>query len=195
MILQIIQQADPFILFIRHAERNPILSDDPYEDVDLTPRGYADVAELSLRLSGRLAWTAASPVLRCRLTAAGLGRTPQDDTRLGKYGPWIADPEAAGCEFASRGAKGVVRAQVAGCTLSGIRAAKEAVPLLLSAGLDRLHQGSGVCVSHDAVLMPSMAWIFGPEAAETWLVPLGGFALIRRTDGLVALWNEQERRF
>ena len=184
----------PFILFIRHGDRAPLPLDDPYRDVDLTPQGYADVARLSAVLRGRVSWTAASPFLRCRATAKGLGCEPEDDTRLGRHGPWVIDADAAGREFASRGAEAVIRAQVAGLQLEGMRKPEEAVPLLLSAGLERAARGSGVCVSHDAVLMPAMAWLFGVDAVGEWLAPLGGFAVELRADGPVAIWRGRERR-
>lgn len=188
-----IPESDPFILFIRHGERAPLPPDDPYADVDLTAEGYAEVSRLADRLAGRLAWTAASPFLRCRATALGLGPAPEDDSRLGRHGPWIRDHEAAGREFAHRGTEGVVRAQIAGVPLAGVREPQEAVPILLSAGLDRVHRGSGVCVTHDAVLMPAMAWLFGAEAAASWLAPLGGFAVRVTESGPVACWRGEQR--
>lgn len=183
----------PFILFIRHGERAPLPPDDPYADVDLTPAGYREVRRLALSLDGRLSWTAASPFLRCRVTARGLGVEPEDDTRLGRHGPWIGDHTVAGRAFAALGTEGVVRAQVAGEILPGIRSPEEAVPILLSAGLERAHRGSGVCVTHDAVLMPAMAWLFGADAADEWLAPLGGFAVELRERGPVAIWRGRER--
>ena len=184
---------DPFVLFIRHGERAPLPPDDPYADVDLTPTGYEDVARLGVALQRRICWTAASPFLRCRVTAQGLGAEPEDDTRLGRHGPWIADHRVAGREFASRGTEGVVRAQVAGVRLPGIRSPEDAVAILLSAGLDRIHRGSGACVTHDAVLMPAMAWLFGADAADEWLAPLGGFAVELRPEGPVAVWRDRVR--
>jgi broad specificity phosphatase PhoE len=185
--------SDPFILFIRHGERAPLPSDDPYADVDLTPEGYAGVSRFAESVAGRLAWTAASPFLRCRVTARGLGPVPEVDYRLGQHGPWIRDHAAAGREFASRGTEGVVRAQVAGVSLAGIREPQEAVPILLSAGLDRVHRGSGACVTHDAILMPAMAWLFGPDAVDEWLAPLGGFAVRWSDSGPVACWRGRQR--
>lgn len=189
-----IPDSGTFVLFIRHGERAALPPDDPYADVDLTPAGYDGVASLAGRLSGRLAWTAASPFLRCRVTARGLGHEPEDDTRLGRHGPWIADHASAGAAFSRLGTEGVVRAQVAGESFAGIRHPQDAVPILLSAGLERIARGSGVCVTHDAVLMPAMAWLFGADAADSWLAPLGGFALELRPAGPVAVWSGRERR-
>jgi hypothetical protein len=183
-----------FVLFLRHGERAPLPPEDPYADVDLTASGYAAVSALATRLEGRLAWTAASPFLRCQVTARGLGCEPELDTRLGRHGPWILDSDVAGQEFAARGTEGVVRAQVAGAVLPGMRSPEQAVPLLLSVALDRMVRGSGVAVSHDAVLMPAMTWLFGEEAARDWLAPLDGFAVQLRPDGPVAVWRDRERR-
>ncbi|MBL8621201.1 MAG: histidine phosphatase family protein [Myxococcales bacterium] len=185
---------DPFILFIRHGERLPLPADDPFADVGLTARGYAEVARLADVLRPRLCWTAASPFLRCRATAHGLGKEPAVDTRLGLHGPWVVDPDLAAREFAARGTEGVMRALVAGTRLGGMRSPEEAVPLLLSAGLDRAAAGSGVCVSHDAVLMPAMGWLFGEAAVEDWLAPLDGFAVELRANGPVVVWRGRERR-
>lgn len=184
---------DPFVLFLRHGEREPLPPGDPYHDVDLTPAGYEAVARLGRDLDGRIRWTAASPFLRCTVTARGLGAEPEEDTRLGNHGPWIADHSAAGREFESRGTEGVVRALVGGARLPGIRAPEEAVRILLSAGTDRAHRGSGACITHDAVLMPAMAWLFGPDAADEWLAPLGGFAVELHPSGPVAVWRDRRR--
>lgn len=183
----------PFALFLRHGEREPIPDDAPYADVDLTPRGLAEVARLAIQLEGSLSWTAASPFLRCRRTAEGLGRAAEADTRLGAPGPWPLDSDRVAEHFRARGTEGVVRAQIAGEVLAGMRPAADAVPLLLSAGIERLTRGSGVCVSHDAVLMPAMAWLFGADAAEEWLPPLSGFAVVIRDSGPVAIWRGRER--
>lgn len=182
-----------FILFLRHGEREPFPPGDPFADVDLTPRGRAEVAQLAELVSGRVRWTASSPARRCRQTARLLGCEPEDDSRLGGHGPWVVNPGAAGREFLARGTEGVVRAQVAGLTLDGLRSAVEAVPLLLAAGLERAPRGSGLCISHDAVLMPAMAWLFGAEAADEWLAPLAGFRVELRSDGPVACWRDRTR--
>lgn len=185
--------SDTFVLFLRHGERAPLPPEDPYADVDLTPAGYAAVAGLADRLRGRLRWAASSPFRRCQVTARGLGPEPELDTRLGRHGPWILDHELAGRQFAALGTEGVVRAQVAGARLPGLRPPEQAVPILLSVALDRLSRGAGVAVSHDAVLMPAMAWLFGADAADDWLAPLDGFAVELRAAGPVAVWRDRAR--
>ncbi|MEQ1871709.1 MAG: histidine phosphatase family protein [Vicinamibacterales bacterium] len=188
-----IQSAERFVLFVRHADRPPIPKDDPYADVGLTESGQAAIGSLAAELKGRVCWTAASPYKRCQITADGLGAEPELDTRLGRPGPWIVSREEVFPEFEARGSMGVVRALVDGVKLPGMRSAEEAVPRLLAAGLERAARGSGVCVSHYSILMPAMAWLFGPAAAAEQLPPLDGFALELRDSGLVACWRGQER--
>lgn len=183
----------PFVLFLRHAERHAIPADDPYADVDLTDAGYRAADALGAELDGRLAWTAASPFRRCVATARALGAEPERETRLGSDGPWVVDSDAAGRAFAELGTERVVAAQVAGKSVPGMRAPEEAVPLLLSAGLDRLARGSGACISHDAILMPAMAWLFGADACETWLSPLDGFVLVLTPRGPEVRWRGRVR--
>ncbi|MCA9495123.1 MAG: histidine phosphatase family protein [Myxococcales bacterium] len=184
---------EPFVLFVRHAARAEIPPDDPFADVDLTPAGYAAARAMAEGMKGRVQWAASSPFLRCRATARAFGHEPEDDTRLGRHGPWVFDHEAAGREFARLGTEGVVRAQIAGAALSGLRGPDAAVPFLLSSGLDRLRRGSGICVTHDAVLMPAIAWLFGADAAGAWLAPLDGFAVYLRGGAPVAVWRDRER--
>jgi hypothetical protein len=184
--------ADQFVLFMRHADRPPIPPDDPYADVDLTPEGYAAVAALALALPAPVAWAATSPYKRCQVTARCFGVDPEIDTRLGRHGPWIESREDAVKEFAARGSMGVVRALVEGTKLPGMRAPEEAVPILLSVAIERLGRGNGVCVSHYSILMPAMAWLFGPTAAAEQLSPLNGFTLRVRQGAVFAFWNGQE---
>ena len=46
---------------------------------------------------------------------------------------------------------------------------------------------------HEGYSVDAMAWLFGPDAAEDWLAPLGGFAVHLRPGGPVAVWRGRER--
>lgn len=188
-----IPNAGHFVLFIRHGERAPLPPDEPFGDVDLTPSGYAEVARLAAKLRGRIHWTAASPFSAAapqpRGSATSQRRIPAWD---GTVRGWSMRTPRGGSS--PREAPRVWSAPRSPASLRGIRGAEDAVPLLLSAGLERAHLGSGVCVSHDAVLMPAMAWLFGADAVDEWLAPLGGFAVEVRAGGPVAVWRDRERR-
>jgi len=190
----------PFALFLRHGERLPILPDDPYADVDLTPAGLEAAVELGRRLPAHLAWTAVSPYLRCRRTAEALGThagAPRQevDTRLGSPGPWVMDRAEGARLFAEMGTEGVVRAQLSGRQWPFIRHEEEGTRLLVSAALERLDagRGSGVCVSHDAVLMPAISTLTRERFEGEWLAPLDGFAVQRVGGGLRFIWRGEKR--
>lgn len=190
--LAALDRSRPFALFIRHAEREELPPDDPYADVDLTPAGSGAADALGRALQGALAWAASSPFLRCHRTARALVRTPlavEDDTRLGRHGPWILDPEGGAQLFAALGHVGVVRAQIAGARWPCLRSLPDGVRVLLSCAADRLDaRGSGVCVSHDAVLMPAIASLTGERFEASWLAPLDGFALQREGERWLCTW-------
>lgn len=182
----------PFVLIIRHAERLPIPSNDPYADVNLTERGQLDASSLASALPSRPHWAAVSPFLRCTRTAELLGVTQHEvDQRLGNPGPWVIDGEEGARLFSRQGTEGVVRAQIAGERWDFIREAQAGMRLLLSAALERLDagRGHGVCVSHDSVLMPALAVLAGERFEGTWLAPLEGFAVRRTRRGLLCTWR------
>ncbi|HZH14751.1 MAG TPA: histidine phosphatase family protein [Archangium sp.] len=195
-----VDPSTPFVLFLRHAERAPLPSEDPYADVDLTPSGHEAALELGHRLGTRLSWAAISPFLRCRRTAEVLVARPgtshvEVDTRLGSPGPWVMDRNEGARLFAELGTEGVVRAQLSGRHWPFIRAAGEGTRMLLSAALARLDagRGSGVCVSHDSVLMPALAPLTGEQFTGAWLMPLDGFALQRSGGGLFCIWRGEHK--
>lgn len=186
----------PFALFLRHAERAPIPPDAPFADVDLIEAGAAQARALGQHLLGRLSWAAVSPWQRCRRTATLMTDAPaKDDTRLGAPGPWVLDEHQAARLFSELGTEGVVRAQIAGQRWPFLRSAAEGTHLLLRAARDRLEagRGSGICISHDAVLIPAIAALTGERFENTWLVPLDGFAVQPGERGLVLLWRGQRR--
>ncbi len=198
--LNALDPSAPFTLFLRHAERAPLPPEEPYADVDLTPAGHEAALELGHRLRTRISWAAISPFLRCRRTAEALAERPgtssvEVDTRLGSPGPWVMDRTEGARLFAELGTEGVVRAQLSGRRWPFVRAAGEGTRLLLSAALDRLdaRRGSGVCITHDSVLMPAIAPLSGEQFTGTWLAPLDGFAIQRLGGGLRCIWRGEHR--
>lgn len=182
----------PSVLFIRHAERGDVDPADPYADVDLTERGHEQARSLARRLPFRPSWTAVSSFLRCIKTADFLGaKATASDDRLGRPGPWVLDQEAGARLFAELGTEGVVRRQIAGTRWPFVRSLGEGTRLLLEAATERLSAGleHGVCVSHDAVLMPAIAALTGERFEGTWLTPLDGFAIQYENGNLRCIWQ------
>jgi broad specificity phosphatase PhoE len=198
--LEALVPSTPFVLFLRHAERDALPPENPYADVDLTPNGHEAALELGRMLRTRTCWAAISPFLRCQRTAEALVERPdmsrmEMDSRLGSPGPWVLDRAEGARLFAELGTEGVVRAQLSGRRWPFVRAAAEGTRVLLSAALERLEagRGSGVCVSHDSVLMPAIASLTGEPFTGDWLMPLDGFALQRGGGGLRCIWRGEHR--
>lgn len=191
--LDTLAEGEPFALYLRHADREAVPAGSPWADVDLTPRGLERAASLAARLTS-VRWAAVSPWLRCRRTAQAFGGVGiEDDSRLGSPGPWVLDREAGSELFSSLGTEGVVRAQIAGKRWEFIRSAPEGTALLLSLVRERMASGTGICVSHDAVLMPAIAHLFEERFEGGWLDPLDGFA-VQATGGVVrALFRGKAR--
>ncbi len=190
--LDVLALSSPAALFIRHAERADIDPTDPYADVDLTARGQEQARLLARLLPFRPSWAAVSSFLRCSKTADFLGaKATAIDERLGRPGPWVLDQEAGARLFAELGTEGVVRGQIVGTRWPSVRSQSEGTRLLLAAATDRLTAGlgHGVCVSHDAVLMPAIAALTGERFEGSWLVPLDGFAIQYERGNLRCIWQ------
>ena len=191
-LLQTLQALDaewPAALLLRHAERAPFPPNDPFADVDLTADGQSQALDLACALPWRPAWAAVSPLRRCIQTAELLRRRVEGesadapalelDPRLGGPGPWVMDAAAGAQLFETLGATGVVRAQIAGARWPFLREPIAGTQILLTCATERLAagRGSGVCISHDAVLMPALAVLTGEDFRDRWLAPLDGFAV------------------
>ena len=78
--------------------------------------------------------------------------------------------------FEEHGTPAVVRGQIAGETWGCMRALESGVRELLDelfANL-RARGGTGVAISHDAIIMPVIARVTGEHFTEDWLDPLDG---------------------
>jgi len=191
--LDALAEGEPFVLYLRHSDREAIQAGSPWADVDLTPVGLERAAALAARLQG-VRWAAVSPWLRCRRTAEVFtGVQAEDDSRLGSPGPWVLDRKAGSEIFSSLGTEGVVRAQIAGQSWPFLRSAPAGTELLLSLARERLSAGTGLCVSHDAVLMPAIAHLFEDRFEQRWLAPLDGFAVQRAEGQLWAIFMGKKR--
>jgi broad specificity phosphatase PhoE len=194
--LAVLDTRRPFALFLRHAERAVFPPDEPFADVGLTAAGETQARALARHLPGPISWAAVSPLRRCRHTAMLMLDLPGEaDTRLGAPGPWVTDERAGGELFTELGTEGTVRAQIAGQRWPFLRGAVEGTRLLLDAALERFAagRGSGICISHDAVLMPAIATLTGESFNDTWLAPLDGFALQNDPSGLICIWRGNRR--
>ncbi len=170
--------AAPRVLLIRHADRPPIPEGDSGVHTPLTSLGEARSRALGQHLGAPL-WAVTSPLLRCMRTAALAGAAPETSNLLGDPGPFVIDMVRGGEVFGGHGTRAVVHAQLRGETWGCMRPMGEGAALihaLLRSQL-RARQGTGIAVSHDAIVMPYICWATGHTFDEEWLDPLDGLVL------------------
>lgn len=164
------------VLLIRHSDRHasvPGLSD---SELGLTELGEARARALGRRLGDRLSWALSSPLRRCSRTAELAGQIAEGSALLGAPGPFVVDRHRGQEVFDAHGTAAVVRAQISGETWGCMRALDEGAASVVDALLAHLdaRPGTGLAVSHDAIIMPIIAWLTGETFAERGLDPLDG---------------------
>lgn len=168
-LLAAIADERPVAALIRHAER-PEPSGIPGEELELTARGRDESRALGRSLGGRVRRIAHSPVLRCRQTGEmillGSGGSAQllPDLRLGGPGLFVEDEREASKTFASLGIAAVLAGLVAGRQLPGLARpdlASAAMVEHLLAVCDDQPPGLYLFITHDALLAPTLGWLFG----------------------------------
>lgn len=167
------------VLLVRHSDRPASVPGISDTDFGLTEVGEARARRLGRRLGDALRWTLSSPLRRCRRTAELVGLVAEDSTLLGAPGPFVVDCLMGQDVFERHGTPAVVRAQIRGETWGCMRALDEGAANVVRDLLGRLdaRPGTGLAVSHDAIVMPIIAWITGETFADRWLDPLDGAIL------------------
>lgn len=160
-------------LLVRHARRFE-LEDPPSAEVSLTPQGWLEARELGRAIGSRLRRVAHSPLLRCEQTAAalwegsGLGLRSTEDRKLGGPGLFVDDERIASESFARLGVTVLLGELLAGRPVPGFvapeRGARDMIEHLVASITDA-PAGVHVFVTHDALLAPTLGWLFGDQAA------------------------------
>lgn len=166
-------------LLLRHSDRPPIPTGVAGYELGLTPEGEARARLLGERLGEGPRWALTSPLLRCRQTAALAGFTAEPSALLGAPGPFVIDRLQGRVVFDTHGTDTVVRAQLRGETWECMRGLAEGARLVLDELCMQIeaHEGTGLAVSHDAIVMPIVAWVTGETFEGDWLAPLDGVVL------------------
>ena len=191
-------------LVLRHAQREEIPVGSFGEDVRLTLQGIKEAERLgeliSERLPGRVV---SSPIQRCIATAQAISRGAgwsagvATDSRLGKHGPFVSDPNVSGRLFMEIGISEIVRRQLLDDQAPpGFRDTSEGIRNLL----DFTSQGLGcsgrlnIYVTHDAILAALVGWLFRlPVYQEGWPNFLDGVLLWQRGGKLRCAWRELQQ--
>ncbi len=165
-------------LLLRHADRPSTPSGSADDALGLTPQGEGRARRLGERLGEGPLWALTSPLERCRRTAALAGFPAEPSALLGAPGPFVVDRARGAAVFAEHGTEAVVRAQLRGETWECMRALAEGAGAVLDELFARLtNEGAGLAISHDAIVMPVIAWVTGETFADDWLAPLDGAVL------------------
>jgi Histidine phosphatase superfamily (branch 1) len=194
-----IARTEAAVLLIRHADRHPLAPGIDDREAEISEEGGARAESLGRILQARDGfWVETSPLFRCRRTAErileGAARTAvvAANELLGDPGPFVVDPRGGGVLFASLGVERLVRGQIAGEMWPPLRPTADGVRLLVGDLARRLRTrgGTGICVSHDAIVMPVIAALTGEQFEEAWLDPLDGVALTIGAGGRIqAIWR------
>ena len=106
-------------LVLRHAQREDIPPGSFGEEVQLTQQGIKASERLGELISKRLpGMVVSSPIWRCIATAQAISRGAgwsagiATDSRLGKHGPFVSEPEVSGRLFMEVGISEIVRRQL-----------------------------------------------------------------------------------
>jgi hypothetical protein len=162
----------PVAVLMRHAERPEPEDLPPGTELELTQCGRDESFELGRRLGTRIRRIAHSPVLRCRQTAdsillgSGTFAKLVLDDRLGGPGLFIEDSREASATFATLGVPAVLASLIAGRQLPGLARPDLASAAMIdhvTTGCEGQPPGLYLFITHDALLAPTLGWLFGRE--------------------------------
>jgi len=172
--------AAPRVLLVRHSDRPALAPGDSGFELALTDIGKARARALGPSLAGSERWAVSSPLRRCVETVECAGMSAEPSSLLGAPGPYVVDGDRGGEVFGAHGTEGVVRGQIAGDTWGCMRPLGDGALLLLDWlwGLLDERGGEGLAVSHDAIVMPTLAWAVRASFDDSWLAPLDGAVLV-----------------
>jgi broad specificity phosphatase PhoE len=186
------------LLLIRHTDREEMLPGTLGNDLHITDKGNEKAFELGRTLkSFSIEWCKTSPLLRCTQTLDsieyGYGRNIalSNCELLGEPGSFVFDGDLAAQVFIDHGAEAVIRNLINGSLFPGIRSSREGSEYLLK-GLVNIFEentGNGICISHDAILMPFISHYCNEHFQEQWLPPLGGVVLTEFDNKYTICWN------
>lgn len=168
----------PVALLMRHGERPAIPTDETGADLPLTPHGRAQAEALGRALGPDLRGLHTSPVRRCRETAeairtgAGAPIPIALDRTLGDPGIFVRDPERAWDHWRTLGHERVLEHLAWDpSALPGLAepvAAARALASHLLAILEASAPGLHLFVTHDAILLPTLARLSPAVCDRTW---------------------------
>lgn len=194
---------DGCAIVIRHADREGQLDSLVTSDQLLTEKGRRRAFELGAglkRFSKLRFYSSSVPrcVETCERIAEGRGIRPEIVTTglLGVRAPFMQDPERAYRSMKSIGLVPFIEAYVQGRLDHDIvMSCEEGGKLLLSQAIKEMDKDEGACVfvTHDMIITPFMAYLFGFDFKTLGLVPfLDGFVVGGRDGRYHVRYGEKE---
>ncbi|MBK8259574.1 MAG: histidine phosphatase family protein [Polyangiaceae bacterium] len=170
----------PFVLLLRHADREEFAPGADGYNARLTDNGIAKSKMLGQLLASRGSFTCeCSPVPRCVATARAMLLDYQTNTLLGDPGVYVTDTQLAQQAFLSMGTEHIVRSHLKGENWPFLRTAAQGAKVILTHLVQNLKERSHgvVFLSHDTIVMPTLACLVGEMFENTWLDPLDGLVV------------------
>lgn len=193
----------PLALLLRHAERPPLPTDGPGNEVALTEAGHGAARRLGQALGNKLLGLYTSPVLRCHETAealragAGANCDVVQDRMLGDPGVFVVDPRQAWRSWGGLGPGTIARSLMTGNAVPPGFAEPGHAARRLAEHLSNhlpVTPGVHVFVTHDTVLGPFIAQGLGRVLdGATWPSFLHGALLWKDGKNLVLAYREWMR--
>lgn len=187
---------DKKIFLLRHADREKKIEDSSGFDVPITSEGEDRAINLgNIMQNSIISWSKTSPLPRCVQTIGaishGYGKVILNSfsSYLGEPGPFVFDGKVALKSFIDFGTEKLVREMINGKTFPGIRSSIEGSEFLLNGLIEMFEKnsGNGICISHDAILMPFIASYCDEDFVNDWLRPLDG-VIVEKSDFSMCIW-------
>ncbi len=200
---EILKGKSSVALVVRHAEKTGSQATNPIVHSPISEKGKEDSRRFGRKISAlfpRIVMIKSSPIARCLSTAdrivAGTDQVINilPSNRLGDPGAFVTDDKIGWEIFQRFDVEEVVRRQLEGERLEGMREVREGAKLLLEEMLEDLKQMNGlvVYVTHDAILCPFVGYLTNTLITPTnWFGFLDGAYLWLEGNGVNLLWGGQ----
>lgn len=192
-------------ILLRHAEREEIPAIDKDIKINLTAAGKLDAFNFGRSINKNLGSVFSSPIIRCVQTAShivhgsNMVRTIITEKRLGGPGVWVSDNRNAFEAFSVLGIHEIVKRQITGFPIQGIRDFKSGMNTMLDLLFNdyRLNlKKSNIFITHDAVIAPLVGFALNTTEPEL-IFPrfLESAIIIKNADSYELIWRDTRYLF
>jgi len=198
-------QKVPFIMFLRHAERD--FSEDPLEDIKKQINGNGKKQAISLgkellKRQSKICFIKSSPIERCVETANAILEGARSNVKvltsriLGDPGPFVSDDKIAFQTFLELGIEEIVRRQHENKPIPGFHDTKKGLKTLLEEFVKDMEKldGVGLYISHDAIIAAFLGYLTGTAIdMDNWIGFLDGVLIYKTSDKKYFLLSKEKK--